>query len=80
VHEKFSFAHTNNVDRMWRSFRQSISNLRTLSIKKDKIDDYLNSFMFKSLAHKLTIREFTLKILKDYYDMNLLLKIKDEKP
>ena len=80
VHEKFCFAHTNNVDRMWRSFRQSISNLRTLNIKKDKIDDYLNAFMFKSLAHKLSLREFTLKILKDYYDLNLLLKFQNEKP
>lgn len=36
--------------------------------------------MFKSLAHKLSLREFTLKILKDYYDLNLLLKFQDEKP
>jgi hypothetical protein len=59
---------------MWRSFRQSISNLRTLNIKKDKIDDYLNTFMFKSLAQKLSLREFTLKVLKDYYDLNFLSK------
>jgi hypothetical protein len=67
------------VDRMWRTFRQAIASLRTLNITKAAIDDYLNEFMFKkTIADPLKLRDFTLKILKDYYDLNYLMRLKKD--
>ncbi len=75
LHEKFSFTHTNNVDRMWRSFRASISTLRTLKpTLRHTIGDYLDSFMFRSIANPNFLREFTLKTMKDYYDIQRIEK------
>jgi hypothetical protein len=46
VHEKFSFIHTNNIERNWRALKSSISYIK-YSVKEERINEYIHSFMLR---------------------------------
>jgi hypothetical protein len=49
VHEKFSFVHTNNLERMWRSVKSTFTQRLKLAQQPWVLKDYLHSHMLKQL-------------------------------
>ena len=62
VHDKFSFVHTNNVERHWRALKSSISYIK-YSVKEERVDQYLHSFMLRPVMLKDKIYEWMLRVL-----------------
>jgi len=54
---------TNGIERQWRALRASISHVRR-SIQQEKIQSYLDTFIFESLFDKDTLYEIMIQILQ----------------
>lgn len=66
VHDKFSFVHTNNIERNWRALKSSISYIK-YSVKEERITEYLHSFMLRQICSKDKLYFMMLKVLRQYY-------------
>jgi hypothetical protein len=56
------FIHTQNIERLWRSLRNSISSIKR-AFEPDLVDDYLNTFILKTRLNEQELFEFILKAI-----------------
>ena len=49
VHPKFTFLHTNTIERQWRSLKASVSTVKVCLTNPDKVDGYLDAYMLRRI-------------------------------
>ena len=70
VHEKFSFVHTNNIERNWRSLKSTISYVK-YSVREERIHEYLQSYMLRCLCRKDKRYFMLLSVIHAYYQHHM---------
>ena len=71
IHEKFSFIYINNVRRMFLELKRHISAYHRMYVPVEKVDQFIHSFMVQQIVVKELLYDFTLKMLRDYYNFQL---------
>jgi hypothetical protein len=68
IHEKFSFIYINNARRQFLELKRHISAYHRMYVPVDKVDQFIHSYMVRSIIKKERIYEMTLKLMRDYYN------------
>lgn len=70
-HEKFSFVYINNIRRNFLELKRHISSYHRMYVPVEKVDQFIHSFMVRSIIKKEHIYQFLLKCMRDYYNYQL---------
>ncbi len=77
AHRKYTFVHTNSIERQWRSLKSSISSVKISIVNPVRLQEYLDSYMLRLIFKEgHSLYELMLRLLKDYYADNAFLIFK----
>lgn len=71
IHEKFSFVYINNVRRTFLELKRHISAYHRMYVPVEKVDQFIHSYMVRSITKKEHYYTHMLKLLRDYYNYQL---------
>jgi len=59
VHSKFTFVHTNNIERTWRSFKRTISVVKR-SVAPEAATEYCHAYSLRTIVNEEKLYDFML--------------------